>query len=115
MAKTVAEYLVQEHSTNSLEFSDKMKGYKIKLLMSTIPEEVARALRFCTRETTSSFGGKKIKVRLLSVDLLSRELDLQLRSLLADEDFDDWVEASIEESVQIMNDLGNEFYQLISR
>ena len=117
MAKVIAEYLIEldERSvSNKIEFSERFNGFKLKLIINAVPSHVAKALRLCTRETTSTFSGKRgIKVRLLSADLLSDEVVLELKSLIPDaEDFADWVEASIQESEDSLTSLGTMFYEL---
>ena len=99
-----------------MEFSERLNGFKLKLSFSTIPDDIAKSVRLCTRETTSTFAGKAgIKIRVMASDLLPVELVLQLKNLLKDENYEDWVEQSIVETEKIMTDLGNEFYQLLSR
>ena len=116
MAKVLAEYIVQQDPmelSNSIEFSEKSNVFRLKLSMNVIPKEVAKALRMCCRETSSVFKGKRgVKVRLLSPDLLTEEHVMQLKSAVVNEDYDQWVDASMDEVDEIMDNLGTLFYEL---
>ena len=110
MAEVVAKYLAEEELRSALEFSKKKNSFKLKLVLSSVPEDIMHALKSCTNETTSSFGGSRaVKVRIMSADLLSEETVANLISMT--ETFDFWVEQAITESDQHLRDLGNAFYQ----
>ena len=106
----VVKYLIEEELRNAIEFSKKRNSFKLKLVLSLVPEDIVHALKSCTKETTAAFGEKyAVKVRILSADLLSEEILAGLLSLI--ETFDFWVELAITASDQHLRDLGNAFYQ----
>ena len=106
------KYLIEEELSNAIEFSEKKNSFKLKLVLSMVPEDIIRALKICTKETTAAFGGKcAVKVRILSAELLSVETLANLRSMMETDDFNDWVEQAIAESDKHLRDLGNAFYE----
>ena len=112
MAEKIVTYLVDQELSNAIEFSEKRNNFKLKLVLSMVPEDVTHALKSCTKETTAAFGEKHaVKVRLLSADLLSEESLASLHSMIDTFDFTDWVEQAVRDSDQRLRDLGEAWYQ----
>ena len=110
----VGKYLLDEELSNAVEFFEKKNSFKLKLVLSMVPEDITHALKICTKETTAAFGEKcAVKVRILSAELLSKEILANLHSMIETSDFTftDWVEQAISNSDKHLRALGNAFYQ----
>ena len=81
-AETVAKYLMEEEKIENVEFSEKSGGFKIHIEMKKTPEDVAKALRKCSREMVTTFGKAKLRIRFLSSKLLLPVTIQNLRDLL---------------------------------
>jgi hypothetical protein len=81
-AETVANYLMDEEKIDNVEYSEKSGGFKIHLEIKKYPEEVAKALRRCSREMVTTFGRAKLRVRFLSSKLLDPVTIQKFKDLL---------------------------------
>jgi hypothetical protein len=95
-----------------LEHGGRSKNFKIRLGLSGLPPEISSALKNITKETCSSFMGKtKVKVRLLSEDLLSENTLSQLKYLKETFDLFDWLDEAHARLDSDNNDLGVDMYE----
>ena len=114
MAEIVAKYLVDENLGDSIEFTERSQNIKMKLSLSLLPEDICKALKVCTKETTTAFTGKRgMKVRILSAKLLSKDSLANIKALTQTYKFDDWVEQMLEEKAVKEADLGKKFYKQV--
>jgi hypothetical protein len=115
MAEKVAEFILEgdlKDSIQSHESHDKSQSFKIKLNFAALSPEVISALKNTTKETCTSFMGKaKVKVRILSQDLLSESTVKQLKALKATFDLGDWLDIAIDRVDSDNHDLGLGLYE----
>ena len=81
MAETVAQYILEEQLDNYVEYSEKSRCFKLRLPVFALPSNISKAVKGCTKETVTTFDGKKMKIRMMSASLLSGKLlsDLKAR------------------------------------
>ena len=115
MAETVGQYLIDQHLDNTVEYSAKMKHFKLKMPTTSIPREISKAIKECTKETVTNFAGKKSRVRILAASLLQGKVLSDLISLGQSHDFTDCVERYLDEKTEKKEKLGKEFYKQIER
>ena len=89
MAETIGQYLVDQHLDTAVEYSARMKHFKLKLPTTTIPREILKALKACTKETVTNFAGRKSRVRILAACLLEGKVLSDLISLGQSHDFNE--------------------------
>ena len=112
MAEKVAEFILEGDLKESIESHDKSQSFKIKLNLATLSPEMISALKNTSKETCTSFMGKaKVKVRVLSQDLLSESTVKQLKALKATFDLGDWLDIAIDRGDSDNNDLGLGLYE----
>ena len=115
-AEKVALYIIDEKMSGVVEFSLKTRSFRLKLSSSELPPDVALALKICTKETSSVFGGKQgVRLRLLSAALLTSKTVTTLRQLTVSHKFSDWAEKWHESKVMNWNFLAQEFRKHASR
>ena len=116
MAEVVAAYIVDSDLAEVVEYSAKTRSFRLKLSPTDLQSDIASALRGCTKETSTVFGGKiGVKVRLLSAKLLSPDLLSQMRSLTASYKFSDAVEKMLENKDAAQALFAKEFFKQIER
>jgi hypothetical protein len=116
MADVVATYIVDSELSEVVEYSAKTKSFRLKLSPTDLQSDIASALRGCTKETSTVFGGKiGVKVRLLSAKLLSADLLSQMRSLTATYKFSDAVERMLENNAAAQALFAKEFFKQVER
>ena len=107
--------MLDERRKDAVEYCNKTLNFKLKLTMSTLPPDVGRALKGCTKETVSSFAGVKTRFRIMSASLLPQNLSMELKSLGLSYNFTDTVSRMLDEKKMWREKLGQEFYQQMKR
>jgi uncharacterized protein YjgD (DUF1641 family) len=115
MAETVGKYILEEGLANCIEYSEKSGSFKLKLSLANLPEVISKAIKFCTKETTTGFAGKKVKVRMMSASLLTDQLLSDLKALTETHNFTDWVNKMLDEKEEKQEKFGAEFYKQVQR
>ena len=116
MAELVVKYLVKESMDDCVEYSAKTKSFRLKVDPSDTPNDVAAALKNCTKGTSTVFGGKLgVKVRMLPSSLLSAELLSQMRSLTATIKFAEAVDNMMANKAAAQKVYAKEFYKHVNR
>ena len=115
MAETVGQYILDHHLDTTVEYSAKMKHFKLKMPTTSIPPEISKALKGCTKETVTNFAGRKGRVRILAACLLQGKVLSDLKSLGQSHDFTDCVMRYLDEKTEKKENLGKEFYKQIER
>ena len=112
----VSSYLIDEKLSDVVEYSMKLRSFKIRILLTELPPDVAVALRVCTKVTSTVFSGKiGVRVRLLSAELLTSDSVTKLRKLTVSHKFSDWAERWYERKVMTLNSLVKEFRKEVFR
>ena len=112
----IVNHFMDNHMDDCVEYSAKTKSFRLKIDPSDTPEDVARAIRNCTKVTSTVFGGKLgVKVRLLSSSLLSAENLAKMRSLSTSIKFADAVERMLANKAATNKVFGREFYKQVRR
>ena len=114
MAETVAQYILEEQLDNYVEYSEKSSCFKLRLPVSALPSNISKAVKGCTKETVTTFDGKKMKIRMMSASLLSGKLLSDLRALGESYDFSDWVTRMLDDKKERKEELGAEFYKQVT-
>ena len=116
MAEQVVNYLVDDKLGDYVEYSDKTKSFKLKINPSDVTDNIATALRNCTKTTSTVFGGKLgVRVRLLPSSLLSPELLTKMRSLTETIKFEDTVKKVLDNKEAALAVFGREFFKQVRR
>ena len=111
----IAEYILEKNLKSSVEYSERTNSFKLKLLLSSLPQEVYTATKAVTKETSTFFAGKHaVKVRMLSVNLLKDEHVAALKDLKVSHNFSDWVERMLEQQCEKKNKLALDFYRQVN-
>ena len=111
----VGKYLVEEEMSDSIEYSDRTKQFRLKLRVSDMPEQIQKAVRGCSKDSVSIFEGKKMRVRILPYSLLPSQLVARIKAIVQPVTFVDCVEKMLEERQKKREKLGMDFYRQISR
>ena len=116
MAELVVKYLVKENMGDCVEYSAKTQSFRLKVDPSDTPDDIAAALRKCTKVTSTVFGGKLgVRVRLLASSLLTAEPLSQLRSLTALVKFADAVDKMLQDKIAGQKMFAKEVYKELRR
>ena len=115
MAEQVAKYLLEGNKKEAVEFCHKTEKFKLKLTLGSLPPDVSRALKGCTKETVASFAGVKTRIRVVSASLLSGEVLSDLKSLGLSNKYSDCVLRMLDAKQVRREKLGQEFYKKIRR
>ena len=112
MAEQVANYLVEEKLKNCVQCCQRSSNFKIKLGISDIPPEISTALKNTTKETSTTFKGRpRIKVRIMSAELLSDESVAKLKKLSSSLDFFDCLQEAVYSFEEYEDEVGQQFYE----
>ena len=114
MAEIIANHIVENKLDTCLEYTERSKSFKLKLLLTDLPIDVSKAVKIVTKETTTQLAGKLgVKVRMLSVKLLKQELVDALKALHESHKFSDWVEKMLVKQHEKKKKLAEEFYRQV--
>ena len=114
MAEIVGQYFVDKKLGDCVEYNEKTKNFKLKIIPSTTPDPILRAIKGCTKETCTFFAGVRVKVKILPSYLLSAKLLSDLKALGQTYNLTDWVTTMLERRELRRKQAGQQFYQLLS-
>ena len=117
MAETVGKYILEEELKDGVEYCQRSKSFRLKLnmAMTSLPANVSRALKACTKEMVTMFAGKKTRIRILPAALLEGKMIHDLRALCLTYSFKDWSIRMLGEITERREKLGKDFYKQIQR
>ena len=82
-AEKVVTYIMNNGLMGYLDFSVRSDGFRINLVISRFPGEIATSIRKCTRYMSTTIDGAKVRVRFLSSKLLDENVCAQMKLILA--------------------------------
>ena len=115
MAETVAQHILEEDLKDAIEYCQKSRSFRLKMLMSSLPENVCKALKGCSKEMVTKFAGKKTRIRMMDSDLLEGDMLKDLKALGQSYNFTDLALRMLDEREERREKLGREFYKQIKR
>lgn len=115
MAEVVGQYILDEELDDCIEYSEKSKKFKLKLPAAGLPENIFKAMKGVTKETTTTFDGVKLKVRMLPASLLPERLLAELKALGQTYNFSDWIAKMLDEKQTRREETGEAFYKKVTR
>ena len=112
-AEQVGKYILDENLKEAVEYCPKSGNFRLKLKRTTLPPLVSRALKRCTKESVTIFGGAKGRVRVLAANLLEGKILSDMKALGQSCNFADAVIRMLEERDMRMEQMGRDFYKQI--
>ena len=107
-AELVANYLIDNDLMDQVEFAKQSDGFKIKLDVKKFPEDIASALRKCSRDMVTTFGGTKLRVRFISNKVLDQTVIEKLKNL--QETLEAWCQVHLTDLAENRKDYADQFY-----
>ena len=97
---------------DSVQCCHRPSNFKIKLGIADISPEISTALKNTTKETSTTFKGRpRIKVRILSAELLSEESVAKLKKLCCSVDFFACLQEAVYRLEEYEDEVGKQFYR----
>ena len=108
-AEIFAKYLLDNDLMESVKYSERKEGFKIKVDVSTMPEDIASASKKCCREMITTVNNVKIRVRFLSKKVLEESTFQSIMEEL--ETYEDWLSLHLHCSKVNLEEYGEEFFK----